>query len=43
MCGRSASTTSDKDIAAAFGVGEIDGHELPPSWNVAPTQQARDT
>jgi putative SOS response-associated peptidase YedK len=41
MCGRYASTTSDQDIAAAFGVGEIDGDELPPSWNVAPTQQAR--
>jgi putative SOS response-associated peptidase YedK len=41
MCGRYASTTSDKDIAAAFGVTEIDGDELPPSWNVAPTQQAR--
>ncbi|KDN21918.1 SOS response-associated peptidase [Amycolatopsis rifamycinica] len=41
MCGRYASATSDKDIAAAFGVGEIDGDDLPPSWNVAPTQQAR--
>jgi putative SOS response-associated peptidase YedK len=41
VCGRYASTTSDKDIAAAFGVGEIIGDEPPPSWNVAPTQQAR--
>ncbi|MEU4518868.1 SOS response-associated peptidase [Amycolatopsis sp. NPDC024027] len=41
MCGRYASSTSDRDIAAAFGVAEIDGGELPPSWNIVPTQQAR--
>ena len=41
MCGRYASTTTDADLVNAFAVAETVGEQLPPSWNVAPTQQVR--
>lgn len=39
MCGRYASTGSRRDLVAAFDVTETVGNELPPSYNVAPTQK----
>ena len=39
MCGRYASTGSRRDLVAAFDVTETVGDELPPSYNVAPTQK----
>lgn len=41
MCGRFANSSTDQDLVAAFAVAETVGDELPPSWNVAPTQQVR--
>lgn len=41
MCGRFANSSSDRDLVAAFAVAETVGDQLPPSWNVAPTQQVR--
>ncbi|QCQ91401.1 SOS response-associated peptidase [Rhodococcus sp. SGAir0479] len=41
MCGRYASTTTDKELRSLFDVAESVGAELPPSYNVAPTQQVR--
>ncbi|MEU2001369.1 SOS response-associated peptidase [Rhodococcus sp. NPDC019627] len=41
MCGRYASTTTDKELRSIFEVAEIVGEELGPSYNVAPTQQVR--
>lgn len=42
MCGRATSTTSATDLAALFGIDVISpGADIPPSWNVAPTQQVR--
>jgi putative SOS response-associated peptidase YedK len=41
MCGRYVNSRLDADIASAFQVDEVVGDELPPSWNIAPTQQAR--
>lgn len=41
MCGRFASSSTDKDIAKAFDVAETVGDQLAPDWNVAPTRQVR--
>lgn len=41
MCGRYASTRSDSDLQAVFDIAETVGAELPPSYNVAPTQTVR--
>ncbi len=41
MCGRYASTQSDSDLRAVFDIAETIGEELPPAYNVAPTQTVR--
>nr|WP_314144580.1 SOS response-associated peptidase [uncultured Rhodococcus sp.] len=41
MCGRYASTRSDSDLQAVFDIAETVGSEVPPSYNVAPTQTVR--
>lgn len=41
MCGRYASTRSDSDLQAVFDIAETVGEEVPPSYNVAPTQTVR--
>lgn len=41
MCGRYASTATDKELRALFDVVASVGAELPPSYNVAPTQPVR--
>ncbi|WP_432564959.1 SOS response-associated peptidase [Kineococcus sp. SYSU DK003] len=41
MCGRYARSRSDGDLVDLFDVGEIVGDPLPPSYNIAPTQDAR--
>lgn len=41
MCGRYASTTTDRELRSLFDVVESVGPELGPSYNVAPTQQVR--
>ncbi|WP_032386493.1 SOS response-associated peptidase [Rhodococcoides fascians] len=41
MCGRYASTRSDSDLQAVFDIAETVGDEVPPSYNVAPTQTIR--
>ncbi len=38
MCGRFSLSSSVADVARQFGVDEICVDELPPRWNVAPTQ-----
>jgi putative SOS response-associated peptidase YedK len=41
MCGRFAHSRSDAQLVAAFGIDEVESAELPPSYNVAPTQDVR--
>ncbi len=41
MCGRYANSRHDTDLIADFDVDTVHGDELPPSWNVAPTQAVR--
>jgi putative SOS response-associated peptidase YedK len=41
VCGRYASSRRDAEVAAELRVAVVVGEELPPSWNVAPTQPAR--
>ncbi|MBY6412216.1 SOS response-associated peptidase [Rhodococcus sp. BP-252] len=41
MCGRYASTQTDSDLRAVFDIAETVGDELPPAYNVAPTQTVR--
>ncbi|MEO6501737.1 MAG: SOS response-associated peptidase [Jatrophihabitantaceae bacterium] len=41
MCGRYVSSASTADLLTEFGVEELVGEELRPSWNIAPTQQVR--
>lgn len=41
MCGRYASTKSDSDLRAVFDIAETVGDEIPPAYNVAPTQTVR--
>ncbi len=39
MCGRYASTSTRGDLLAAYDAVEAVGEELPPSYNIAPTQR----
>ena len=43
MCGRFASFRSAQDVADDLAIAELaeDAEELPPSWNVAPTDDVR--
>ena len=41
MCGRYARTQRDDDLVEAFEVERVVGEELPASFNIAPTQDAR--
>jgi len=41
MCGRYVSSASTSDLLEEFDVDEVIGQELPPSWNVAPTDPVR--
>jgi len=41
MCGRFASARSELDVATLYRFSEIVDPPLPPSWNIAPTQDAR--
>lgn len=41
MCGRYASTTTDRELRSAFAVEEVVGDEIAPSYNIAPTQEVR--
>ncbi|MDJ0395283.1 SOS response-associated peptidase [Rhodococcus sp. G-MC3] len=41
MCGRYASTQTDSDLRAVFDIAETVGEEIPPAYNVAPTQTVR--
>nr|ARX60148.1 hypothetical protein [Prescottella equi] len=41
MCGRYASTTTDRELRSLFDVVESVGPALDPSYNVAPTQDVR--
>lgn len=41
MCGRYASTTTDKELRSLFDIVDAVGDELPASYNVAPTQHVR--
>lgn len=41
MCGRFVMARADSDLVAAFGIVDVVGDELRPSWNVAPTQKVR--
>jgi len=39
MCGRYANTKSGEELGRYFEADEVDEVRLPPSWNIAPTQQ----
>lgn len=41
MCGRYANRSSDKELQSFFDTMRTVGDELPPSYNVAPTQPVR--
>lgn len=41
MCGRYASIRSDSDLLRDFAISSVVDEPPEPSWNVAPTQQAR--
>ena len=41
MCGRYASSRGDAELVEEFEVQEVVGEQLPPSYNVAPTQPVR--
>lgn len=41
MCGRFVLATSTEDLLAEFDAKQVVGDDLPPSWNVAPTQRVR--
>lgn len=41
MCGRYASSTDTAGLYGVFGIDEVFGDDLEPSWNVAPTDQVR--
>lgn len=38
MCGRTTVTISRYEIAQALGADQVEGAELPSTWNLAPTQ-----
>ncbi len=41
MCGRYASTQTDDELLEVFGAYEAIGEQLPPAYNVAPTDPVR--
>ncbi len=41
MCGRYANRSSDKELQSLFDTMQTVGDELPPTYNVAPTQPVR--
>jgi len=41
MCGRFASTQTDAELLDVFRAVDVVGEQLPPSYNVAPTQPVR--
>jgi putative SOS response-associated peptidase YedK len=41
MCGRYVNVASTDDLTDEFDVGETVGEQLPPSWNIAPTDPVR--
>ncbi len=41
MCGRFASTQTDAELLDVFKAVDVVGEQLPPSYNVAPTQPVR--
>jgi putative SOS response-associated peptidase YedK len=41
MCGRYASSRRDVELVSELEAESVVGEELPPSWNLAPTQPAR--
>jgi putative SOS response-associated peptidase YedK len=41
MCGRYANASSTADLLADFDAVDAEGEELPPSWNIAPTDPVR--
>ena len=41
MCGRYVNVASTADLSSEFGVEEVIGDDLAPSWNIAPTDPVR--
>lgn len=41
MCGRYVSVTSTEDLLAEFEIDQVSDAEVPPSWNIAPTDPVR--
>ena len=41
MCGRYSNARTDAELSKEFDVTVVEGDEVAPSWNVAPTQTAR--
>jgi putative SOS response-associated peptidase YedK len=41
MCGRYANSADTAGLYGAFEIDEVVGEELPPSWNIAPTDAVR--
>lgn len=41
MCGRYANSATTAGLYGAFEIDEVVGEELPPSWNIAPTDPVR--
>ncbi len=41
MCGRYANSATTANIYGLFGVDEVVDDDLPPSWNIAPTDPVR--
>ena len=41
MCGRYANSASTTNLYGLFAVDEVIGEDLPPSWNIAPTDPVR--
>jgi putative SOS response-associated peptidase YedK len=41
MCGRYVNEASTDDLVEEFDVEQVTGPELPPSWNIAPTDPVR--
>ena len=41
MCGRYANSADTAGLYGAFEIDEVVGAELPPSWNIAPTDAVR--
>lgn len=41
MCGRFVVSKANSDLVSAFEIDEVFAEDLPPSWNVAPTDPVR--